>query len=93
MPSIRDLRDRYVESMLAVWIHDAVQAITGRHVYYGPNRGTAEWRALGAFAWGCDLCAERGCGGFCASLPEAKQKADGHAKEHGGRVRAAYYEG
>lgn len=89
------IRDRYEDSILAVWIHDAAKALTGKHVYYGPNRGTPEWRALGEFAWGCCLCVDKDSesGGFCASLPKAKQKAETHAREHGGRVRATYEEG
>lgn len=80
---------------LVVWLHDAKQAITGQHVYYGPNRGTAEWQALGSYAWGCDLpaCVDAGCGGFCPSLGDAQHEAEAHAKDHGGRVRAAYCEG
>lgn len=87
----------YEEAKFAVacWFHDRVTDITGRKVYYGPNRGTAEWLAKGAYAWGCGHgnCVENDVGGFRDSLEGAKQEADAHATTHGGRIRAAYYEG
>lgn len=88
------IRDRYEDSMLAVWIHDAVQAVTGRYVYYGPNRGSAEWRALGNYVWGCGHtdCVEKDVGGFTASLGDAEHEAKDHARTHR-RTHAHYYEG
>lgn len=68
---------------------------TSRQVTYGPNRGSAEWRAKGAYVWHCGA----GClpdgemdGGFCRSLDEAKRAAERHAGGHRG-MRAVYDEG
>lgn len=65
-----------------------------RQVYYGPNRGTPEWQAKGAFAWGCCPCATKGedIGGFEPTLDKARQKAETHATTHRA-ARAVYGEG
>lgn len=63
-------------------------------VYYGPNRGTAEWLAKGEYGWGCCPCANRDkdAGGWTATLDEAQRAAEDHAKTHRG-ARAVYGEG
>lgn len=65
-----------------------------RQVYYGPNRGTPEWRSRGAFGWGCGPCAVRGqdVGGFVDCEDEARRAAEEHAKTHRG-ARAVYGDG
>lgn len=66
----------------------------GWQVYYGPNRGSEEYRALGAYAWGCCPCAgdDRDVGGFAGSDVEARAKAVKHARQHL-LARAVYDEG
>ena len=63
-------------------------------VYYGPNRGTAEWLAKGEFGWGCGPCAgqSKDTGGWTATLGEAQRNAVDHAKTHRG-ARAVYGDG
>lgn len=79
--------------LIQAWLHDRKADFTGKKVYYGPNRGNAEWQAKGAFAWGCNAgCHGDGSGGFCRSLDEAQRQAGDHAKTHRG-VRAFYQEG
>jgi len=55
-----------------------------RRVYYGPNRGSAEYQALGAYVWGCNPCAwrERSVGGYVDTLTGARGKAEQHARQH-----------
>lgn len=59
-------------------------------VYYGPNRGAGEYRALGAYAWGCGRC--RGVGGYATTREGVWTEAVAHAA--GSRwLRAVYDEG
>lgn len=56
-----------------------------RAVYFGPNRGSAEWQAKGAFAWGCDAGDKThpcSAGGFCPTLMDAAWAAGHHANTH-----------
>lgn len=75
-------------------IADKITPIS-RQVNYGPNRGSAEWQARGAYTWHCNAgCLPDGGmdGGFCHDLNEAKNTAEKHARGHRG-MRAVYYEG
>jgi hypothetical protein len=63
-------------------------------VNYGPNKGSAVYRAQGDGAWHCNPCALAGKepGRICRSIDEAKRAAERHAQAHRG-AQVVYYEG